>query len=181
MKVTAYPTPNPNSWKFILEEQVIEKDYAKFLKKENNYEDLDLVKKIFEEFEFIEEIYMFANVFTLSGKNVDWVTVAEDIEELISENWFLHDPCFIINQKNQKKEYNGELKKIYKILEENILPYLQADGGNLELLEYQDNILFIQYQGACGSCPSSTTGTLHAIQNLLKDKYNKDIFVNIVT
>lgn len=37
--------------------------------------------------------------------------------------------------------------------------------------------LFIRYQGACGSCPSSTTGTLMAIQNLLQSEIDEELVV----
>ncbi|PJA96498.1 MAG: thioredoxin, partial [Ignavibacteriales bacterium CG_4_9_14_3_um_filter_34_10] len=39
------------------------------------------------------------------------------------------------------------------------------------------NTLFIRYQGACGSCPSSIRGTLVAIENLLKRELDPTIEV----
>jgi Fe-S cluster biogenesis protein NfuA len=60
------------------------------------------------------------------------------------------------------------LNKINQILDENIRPALAGDGGGLEIVDYRDFTLTVHYQGACGSCPSSTTGTLSAIQNLLQ-------------
>ncbi|EKD26215.1 MAG: hypothetical protein ACD_79C01304G0004, partial [uncultured bacterium] len=40
--------------------------------------------------------------------------------------------------------------------------------------------LKIKYQGACGCCPMSTMGTLMAIQNILKEQFDKDIDVRPV-
>ena len=37
---------------------------------------------------------------------------------------------------------------------------------------YQDNILRIKYQGACGGCPSAMFGTLQMIEGVLKDKFD---------
>ena len=42
------------------------------------------------------------------------------------------------------------------------------DGGDLHVVGLSGNDLSIHYQGACGSCPSSTSGTLAAIQNLVR-------------
>ncbi|MGZ3691140.1 MAG: NifU family protein [Pseudobdellovibrio sp.] len=33
------------------------------------------------------------------------------------------------------------------------------------------------YQGACGTCPSSTSGTLMAIEGILKDEFNPSVEV----
>jgi len=45
------------------------------------------------------------------------------------------------------------------------------------VLELTDDTLKIRYEGACGSCPSSLTGTLMAIENMIKDEIDPDISV----
>ncbi|MCC6759324.1 MAG: NifU family protein, partial [Candidatus Omnitrophica bacterium] len=72
-----------------------------------------------------------------------------------------------------------ELIKIDAIINKNVRPYLQMDGGDLQLIALNGNVLIINYQGACGSCPSSTMGTLKAIENLLRDEYNPEITVEL--
>ena len=37
-----------------------------------------------------------------------------------------------------------------------IRPSLQADGGNVELVEVKDGVVSVRLTGACGSCPMST-------------------------
>ena len=37
----------------------------------------------------------------------------------------------------------------------------------------------VKYQGACGTCPSSATGTLEAIKSILRDDFNPDIEVYV--
>ncbi|MFT6591476.1 MAG: Fe-S cluster biogenesis protein NfuA [Rhodoferax sp.] len=59
------------------------------------------------------------------------------------------------------------LAVINDMLDQRIRPSLQADGGDLHVVGLADNYLSIHYQGACGSCPSSISGTLTAIQNLV--------------
>jgi Fe-S cluster biogenesis protein NfuA len=60
------------------------------------------------------------------------------------------------------------LDRINALLDEQIRPYLQNDGGNLEVIDLTDTRLTVHYQGACGSCPSSTAGTLSAIENIVR-------------
>lgn len=59
------------------------------------------------------------------------------------------------------------LERINALLDEDIRPYLQSDGGDLYVLGLDGNTLNVHYQGACGSCPSSLSGTLESIQRLV--------------
>jgi len=52
-----------------------------------------------------------------------------------------------------------------------------GDGGWLEVVELTGNTLKIRYEGACGSCPSSLTGTLMAIENMIKEEIDPEIEV----
>jgi NFU1 iron-sulfur cluster scaffold homolog, mitochondrial len=69
---------------------------------------------------------------------------------------------------NLSPEDQQRLKLINEVLDEEIRPYLQSDGGDLYVLGLEGNRLSVHYQGACGTCPSSITGTLRGIQNMLR-------------
>ena len=62
----------------------------------------------------------------------------------------------------------ARLEAICDLLDERIRPSLKADGGDLHVVGLAGNFLSIHYQGACGSCPSAISGTLGAIQNLVR-------------
>jgi Fe-S cluster biogenesis protein NfuA len=64
------------------------------------------------------------------------------------------------------------IKKINDILDQRVRPYLAGDGGGLQVLGVEGYTVKIRYQGACGSCPSSISGTLMAIEGLLKRDIN---------
>ncbi len=71
-----------------------------------------------------------------------------------------------INLEEQDKEWykltdEQRMAKIEVVLDEKIRAGLQMDGGNCTVEELKNGReLFISYQGACGSCGSSTGGTL---------------------
>jgi Fe-S cluster biogenesis protein NfuA len=69
------------------------------------------------------------------------------------------------------------LLKINEILDEKVRPALMGDGGYLEVLGLTEHTLSIRYQGACGSCPSSLTGTLMAIEGMLKQEVDPELEV----
>ncbi|XVF32930.1 hypothetical protein REPUB_Repub17cG0125300 [Reevesia pubescens] len=61
---------------------------------------------------------------------------------------------------------------------EDVRPYLIADGGNVDVLSVEDGVISLKLQGACESCPSSTTTMKMGIERVLKEKFGdavKDI------
>ena len=60
------------------------------------------------------------------------------------------------------------LDAINTLLDEQIRPYLKNDGGDLHVISLDGDLLSVHYQGACGTCPSSISGTLRSIENLVK-------------
>lgn len=65
-------------------------------------------------------------------------------------------------------EDQDRLEEINQLLDRQVRPYLQGDGGDLFILGLAGNRLTVHYQGACGTCPSSISGTLQGIQSLLR-------------
>lgn len=61
---------------------------------------------------------------------------------------------------------------------EDVRPYLISDGGNVDVVSVEDGVISLKLQGACGSCPSSTTTMKMGIERVLKEKFGdavKDI------
>ena len=73
------------------------------------------------------------------------------------------------------------LKAVEKVIDENIRQMLVMDGGDMEILDIKENgahfDIYIRYLGACSGCASSSTGTLFAIENILKEKVDENIRV----
>ncbi|AIQ49189.1 NifU family protein [Paenibacillus sp. FSL R7-0204] len=46
-------------------------------------------------------------------------------------------------------------------------PFLQRDGGDVELIDVEDGIVKLKLMGACGSCPSSTITLKAGIERAL--------------
>ena len=61
-------------------------------------------------------------------------------------------------------------EKVQEVLEL-IRPALQADGGDVELVDVTDDgIVSVRLTGACGSCPMSTMTLKMGIERTLRDK-----------
>ncbi len=60
-------------------------------------------------------------------------------------------------------------EKVEAALDE-IRPYLVKDGGNVELVDIENNVVKVKLLGACGSCPSSLMTLKMGIERVLKDR-----------
>ena len=64
---------------------------------------------------------------------------------------------------------NAELENKVKNVLEQIRPYLQADGGDIEFVDLtEDNIVNIRLLGMCGNCPHSRMTLKSGIEAAVK-------------
>ena len=59
--------------------------------------------------------------------------------------------------------------KILEVLEE-VRPMLQADGGDVEFIDYVDGVVTVRLKGACGNCPMSLMTLKNGIEARVKAK-----------
>jgi Fe-S cluster biogenesis protein NfuA len=50
-----------------------------------------------------------------------------------------------------------------------IRPVLQADGGDVELIDVNEGVVSIRLKGACGGCPMSTMTVKNGIERIIKE------------
>ena len=180
MHIEVEPTPNPNALKFICEQMVRAEGKVSFKDPTECY-DIPLARALFE-IRGVDQIHFFQNVVTISKFSFEpWDELEPKVLKTLEEKLSNHDPNFAMfdPEAERRKNLTPELTQIEAILDKRIRPGLQGDGGDLICLSYDDNVLLIKYQGACGTCPSSTAGTLEAIRQILKDEYSPDIEVYI--
>lgn len=66
-------------------------------------------------------------------------------------------------------------EKIKAALEE-IRPYLQRDGGDVEFVDYtDDHVVLVRLQGHCAGCPYSQMTVKNGIQQILCEQFPEDV------
>jgi Fe-S cluster biogenesis protein NfuA len=88
---------------------------------------------------------------------------------LISSGLNLFVLLFNWDKLNQQKGENTMKEKVEKALEK-VRPMLQADGGDVELVDVQDGIVTVRLKGACGGCPMSQMTLKNGIERILKEE-----------
>ena len=61
-------------------------------------------------------------------------------------------------------------EKIKEIIETDIKPALQADGGGIELISVEEGVVKVQLQGACAGCPGAQMTLKMGVERILKEK-----------
>lgn len=165
-------TPNPNAYRFVLKDRLtwgMPRSFANAGAATND----PLASQLFE-------ISGVSNVYYVDT----WITVTQDGSrswpELLKE---LAPPIRsapvaekpdnkedIVSSGDDELDDNSDprLAEIRQLLNDRVRPALMGDGGDLQIVSLIGNTLTVRYFGACGSCPSSLSGTLNAIQNLVE-------------
>lgn len=63
-----------------------------------------------------------------------------------------------------------DLKEPVEEVLNKLRPFLQRDGGDVELVDIEDGIVKVRLIGACGSCPSSTITLKAGIERALLEE-----------
>lgn len=174
-------TPNPNAVKFILREPVSNGVARQFGSAEQAEND-PLAKSLFDVGHVVSVFYMDRMITVEKEEEGDWdellpalavpIRATEPvIAAAAAAAAAVGGPIAAVASDDPR------LLKINEILDERVRPALMGDGGYIEVIGLKEHTLSIRYQGACGSCPSSLTGTLMAIEGMLKQEVDPDLEV----
>jgi len=169
-------TPNPNAYKFITSDFVISSGKASYADPAATAH-IPLVQAILE-VASVTQVHLYENVITVTQDGSrDWGELAEEVEAVIVRLLPSHDIDFPRAVGKSRDGLPPDIQKIEDILDRTIRPGLQGDGGDVEVVELDGNILTVRYEGACGTCPSSMAGTLQAITGFLREEFHPEIEV----
>ncbi len=169
------PTPNPNAMKFILKEPLtwgITRSYDSFDKARDD----KLAAALFD-IEHVTNVFYVDHWITVTQNGqADWNVLKRELAVPIREApaadeqsaMTLQDAEVSLDPSKMSAEDLARLDKINELLDDQIRPFLQNDGGDVYVVGLEGNKLSVHYQGACGSCPSSLSGTLTGIENLVR-------------
>ena len=192
--MTFHHTPNPEAAQFIMSGDVMKKGTKTFPSLELSKGD-PLAEALFKIYG-VENVFIKENFVTITKSPVvAWTTLMEPIQNTLEKHTTIYETCD--EDAQPESETSNILEKVEvedfpnltdaqksevidAMLDHAIRPALANDGGGITLLGVEGNRVRVHYQGACGTCPSSTAGTLEFIENFLKDTLSKDLKVETV-
>lgn len=177
--VRVQPTPNPNALKFVVNVPVKNSGKATF-SRPSEAVGIRLAEDLFNIAD-VRQLHFFENVVTVTySLDADVDTLRLEVTAVLQSRLPAHDANFLIEEERKKADRSNlppEIQAIEEILDETVRMYLQGDGGDIEIVGLKDHKLEVRYQGACGTCPSSTSATLDAIQGILRERFDPELEV----
>ena len=180
-------TPNPRSMKFILNQTVLDEG-SKTLE-EGGFLEVDAFAHNMFALDIVDMVYLRENFVSVTLSSADlWVIFKDKIKNIIEADLGKYEEGDNEVSASILKDFDMETYHqlsddekviiVEAVLDESVRPALANDGGGLEVIEVDGQIVRIRYQGACGGCPSSTGGTLRVIENHLRSQLDPNIKVH---
>ena len=180
-------TPNPRSVKFILNQTVLDEG-SKTLE-EGGFLEVDAFAHNMFALDIVDMVYLRENFVSVTLSSADlWVIFKDKIKNIIEADLGKYEEGDNEVSASILKDFDMETYHqlsddekviiVEAVLDESVRPALANDGGGLEVIEVDGQIVRIRYQGACGGCPSSTGGTLRVIENHLRSQLDPNIKVH---
>ena len=163
-------TPNPDAMRFVLDEPLtngVTRSYESMMEAEDD----ELASALFNIESVINVYYVDKFVTVTQDGSAVWSELLRKLAPPIREAKPVtdaEDDSEVHISKEAMDSDDPRLQEINRMLDEQVRPYLLADGGGLKVLGLDNNRLKVHYQGACGTCPTATTGTLYAIESMVK-------------
>ena len=163
-------TPNPDAMRFVLDEPLtngVTKSFENALEAEED----ELASALFSIEHVLNVYYVDKYVTVTQDGNAVWSELLRKLAPPIREAKTQLDATEdeeVHASKEVQESDDPRLVQINEMLDEQVRPYLLADGGGLKILGLDGNRLKVHYQGACGTCPTATSGTLYAIESMVK-------------
>lgn len=163
MFILTEPTPNPQALKFKFSETLVGEGSVWY--------DIDLAVKSNE---FVRKLFRVAGVrFALLQENYvtvtkfpqwEWSHLTPKIKQAVED-----ESVYIESGETDKMCQDVICCAVRKIMEDEIRPAVQLDGGDIKFIKYEDGVVHIKMQGSCWGCPNHES-TLGALTNKLNQK-----------
>ena len=177
MFINVEETPNPNTLKFIPENEVeVEKSFL--FKKNDDFNENSFIKNLFD-LDGVETVLVDKEFISVTkNKNTSWDSLRTMISSQIGSYLEKNDSILIIDKAEDKKvNKSNKLTKIEKeictLLDTRVKPVVASHGGEISFHSFEKGIVYLELKGSCAGCPSSTATLKMGIENMLKHYHSE--------
>lgn len=174
-------TPNPNALQYVLNAVILDTGNRSYNSKVDCQGD-KLGEELFA-LPGVQTVFIMDNFVTVTKEeSLNWQPFRDQAWKVIDRFVVYYEPAETVKSEVVAEDFTilsheDKLKAIETVLNRSIRSNLARDGGGVELKGLEENRILIRYQGACGSCPTSTTGTLKYIEGLMKQQLHPELTV----
>jgi Fe-S cluster biogenesis protein NfuA len=179
MLIETETTPNPATLKFLPGRQVMEigtRDFASFEEAEAS----PLAEAIFSLGDVTGVFFGHNFISVTAGPGTDWSSLKGDVLSVLLDHFSADMPLFraasaagiSVPPEDSDWPSNPEdadiVAQIKELIETRVRPAVANDGGDIVYRGFDKGVVYLQMQGACSGCPSSSATLKHGIESLLK-------------
>ena len=180
MLIEIEKTPNPATRKFLPGRTVMQAGGRDF-PNADAAEASPLAEAIFAT-GMVDGVYFGRDFISVSAApTVEWDQLEPEVLTLLLDHFMLDQPLFrqgsaagIMVAPDEPLSIEEDpadadiIDQIKDLLETRVQPAVANDGGSIVYRGYKDGKLYVEMQGACSGCPSSTITLKRGIESLIK-------------
>ena len=179
MFIETETTPNPAVLKFLPGREVMGSGTRDFAD-ESDAEASPLAAALFSLGDVSGVFFGRDFISVTAGEGVSWSALKPQVVAMLLDHFVSGAPLFAESAGNgiavpaEDEDYGDEpgsediVAQIKELIETRVRPAVANDGGDIVYRGFREGVVYLQMQGACSGCPSSTATLKHGIESLLK-------------
>ena len=179
MFIETETTPNPATLKFLPGRQVMVAGTREFID-EDQAEASPLAAALFSLGDVTGVFFGRDFISVTSAPGVAWSDLKPQVVAILLDHFISEAPLFAPGSaagisvpaedavEGDREEDADIIDQIKDLIETRIRPAVANDGGDVAYRGFRDGIVFLQMQGACSGCPSSSATLKNGIESLIK-------------
>ena len=109
----------------------------------------------------------------------------DQIQEILDSIWREHPAEDSGSQSDKAKAFASlsvvqKVIRVQEVIDKEIRPALEKDGGSIELVDIEGNMVKVRLKGRCAACPNSTLTLKKLVQSKLNEFVSEDLTVSEV-
>jgi Fe-S cluster biogenesis protein NfuA len=172
MFIQTEQTPNPATLKFLPGCAVMGTGTADFADRDSAWRS-PLAERLFQLPE-VCGVFLGGDFITVTKHDdSDWQQLKPAVLAVVMEHFTAGRPVMTASDDAAATaEAGGEddelVSQIKELLETRVRPAVAMDGGDIIFHDFEDGVVYLQMQGSCSGCPSSTATLKAGIENMLR-------------
>ena len=177
MFINVEETPNPDTLKFIPENEIkVEKSFL--FKKKDNFTNNVFIESLFK-LEGVETVLVDKEFVSITkNKNISWDILRTMLTSQIGSYLENNKSILIVDKADNKLIHKKQNltkieQEICSLLETRVKPVVASHGGEISFHSFEKGIVYLELKGSCSGCPSSTATLKMGIENMLKHYHSE--------
>ena len=174
MFIQTEATPNPATLKFLPGRDVMGEGHVADFPNAEAAGRSPLAMRLFS-VDGVTGVFFGSDFITVTKSDGEWQHLKPALLGAIMEHFTSGAPITYDKageEKSAHAAYDSEddeiVHQIKEVLDTRIRPAVAQDGGDITFKGYEDGVVFLNMQGACAGCPSSTITLKRGVENTLK-------------